>query len=706
MAKKKRSKNRLHAAVIFITILLISVTVTIYIRQLRSVLTNSIRTTMQELLLHDTQVILTNMENSWHDLEQIAARLESQDEISVTELLYYLSDEQALSDFELLYFIDENGLSYSNYCLVSDDSELPYVQRILNGEMQFALHYCGDAREYTIMQRDRIVYGVSVAPLKVGDITITGLIGMKDIRSMEDKLTVDSFDGRGYTGLIDRDGYFIINIDRARSLGTQDNIFDMLSSGEISGGANLDDIREGILSEDFCSLSFTDDKGVKRELVSLPIPHSEWIMLLTVERSVFNEQNFEFTMMLSILLIVVLGILGLMLLILRRSMLSAARAQVESKAREDFLSSMSHEIRTPLNGLIGLIHLMRQHRENPQKLESYLEKSSATANYLLTLVNDILDMQKLSQHKMTLTPEPFSLHQTVDMLDAMMRSRMEAAQIRFTIDEELIQPVILGDRGRVEQILINILGNAIKFTPANGEVRMMVRQTLTDSQNVITSFSVSDTGCGMKEDFLDKIFDSFTQEGKQTSDGTKGTGLGMAISQQLAQLMNGTIQVKSRLNEGSTFTFTFPAPGAVLPQESLLQEESGSLHPLTLLVAEDNDLNAEILTEILTPMGYIVHRARNGQEAVELFAASAPGEYDVILMDVQMPVMDGYTAARTIRSLHHPDAASISIFACTANTFKEDRDRALESGMDNFITKPIDIKELLAKLSSPSLQTR
>lgn len=227
---------------------------------------------------------------------------------------------------------------------------------------------------------------------------------------------------------------------------------------------------------------------------------------------------------------------------------------------------------------------------------------------------------------------------------------------------------------------------------------MTVRQSQVSESEIMTVFEITDTGCGMSEAFQKHIFDSFSQESRKTSDGTKGTGLGMAISYQFAKLMNGSLRVKSKLNEGSTFTFELPAKCTdQLSDQPENTQTIDALSTFSILLAEDNDLNAEILIEVFSEMGFDVQRAGDGQEAVEMFRASEPGEYDVILMDVQMPVMDGYSAAKKIRAMDRHDAKTVKIFACTANTFKEDRDKAIESGMDDFITKPIDIEEMLQK---------
>lgn len=385
-----------------------------------------------------------------------------------------------------------------------------------------------------------------------------------------------------------------------------------------------------------------------------------------------------------------------------RFYLKTTRTRAETKAREHFLSTMSHEIRTPLNGLIGLNYLMMQNLEHQEKMAVYLQQSSSTAKYLLSLVNDILDMSSLHENGISLESKPLSLQFLISTLEALVRSRMEEKGIVFQVDAEISYPGLLGDEDRIEQVLLNILDNAYKFTPRGGRVDMKVSQDKSEDGKVLTSVTVTDTGCGMSESFQKKIFDTFTQERSTVSKGTEGTGLGMSISYRLSKLMGGDLTVKSALGTGSTFVFSFPAnviaePVAGAPVYGS-GEEMNPQRPKHILIAEDNELNAEILSELLMEEGYLVSVAENGFRAVELFEVSEIGGIDIILMDILMPVMNGYEATRAIRESHRPDARRVKIFACTANSYKEDRDKAFESGMDDFITKPVDVERLLNKL--------
>lgn len=382
----------------------------------------------------------------------------------------------------------------------------------------------------------------------------------------------------------------------------------------------------------------------------------------------------------------------------------AINARADAKAKSQFLSTMSHEIRTPLNGLLSLNYLMTQHLDDREKTENYLKQSSSMAQYLLSLVNNILDMSKLQESSMELEHKPVNLELLLETVELIEKSVMEDKQIDFQMDVNLTCSNIIGDAVRIQQVLINIIDNARKYTPNGGKVSVKVRQIIHANDEVMTKAEITDNGRGMDEEFQKKIFDPFTQESNAVSQGNQGTGLGMAICALLAERMGGCLSVESKLGKGSRFTFLFvskPAPEESedpLTDSETLTNASAPTHPLHILVVEDNELNGQILSEVLTESGFQVKHVLNGKEAVSAFSASAPYEYDVILMDILMPEMDGFEATRAIRSLNRPDADTVKIFACTANSFKADYDKAMENGMDDFIAKPIKIEELLKKL--------
>lgn len=409
---------------------------------------------------------------------------------------------------------------------------------------------------------------------------------------------------------------------------------------------------------------------------------------------------------LAAVLIVVLASL------LTRLHVRSAEARANEKVKNQFLSTMSHEIRTPLNGLVGLNYLMSRKLHDEERMASYLQQSTMTAKYLMTLVDDLLDMSDLQNQKTKINLQPLDLELLVSTSAAIASGGMSDRHLEFAVDTEIPYPHLVGDEIRIQQVLLNLLDNARKFTPEGGHVTFSVRQELQEDGTVCTRADIADTGRGIGEEFQKYIFHSFTQEKETVSKGNQGTGLGLSISCRLARLMGGDITFTSHKGEGSVFTFTFSAK---LAEESAGQEDkpaNGDKQPPAaaegtdkprVLVAEDNELNSEILLELLEEENFTADLAVNGREALRMFEESAPGEYGIILMDLLMPEMDGFETAAAIRALRRKDAKTVHIFACSANCSPEDQRKARESGMDDFLPKPIDVEELIKKLNEYKL---
>lgn len=388
----------------------------------------------------------------------------------------------------------------------------------------------------------------------------------------------------------------------------------------------------------------------------------------------------------------------------RNRMMEMKLEKVEEmgRAKTDFLSRMSHEIRTPMNAIIGLSNVASLSGEATPSIRSSLEKINTSAQFLLSLVNDILDMSKIENDKMRIETAPLRLRSLAERLQSMFCIQAEEKGIlleaRCDADD-----VVVGDDVRLQQVLANLLSNALKFTDPGDAIRLGIGVLMREGGLVSVRFSVKDTGAGIREEDLERIFVSFEQASENRRN-AQGTGLGLAISSNLVRLMGGKLDVRSRLGEGSEFFFVLELPaaddvalgdGAAVPDAA-----ERSLEGARVLLAEDNDLNAEIAVALLDMQGVEAQRAANGREAVDLFAASEPGSFDFVLMDVKMPLLDGLEAAAEIRALDRADARTVPIIALTANTFQEDREDAAAAGMNGFIPKPFDARQLYETLRS------
>ena len=376
-------------------------------------------------------------------------------------------------------------------------------------------------------------------------------------------------------------------------------------------------------------------------------------------------------------------------------------AERASQAKTDFLSNMSHDIRTPMNAIVGLTTLMENELDQPERLAEHLGKLETSGQLLLGILNDILDMSRIESGKTTLNVEPMHLSQQLDQLSTMIRAQTNEKAQTFTVSTHLRHENLLADPTRLNQVLMNILSNAVKYTPCGGHIRFEVEELPRNEHYAKYQFTVQDDGIGMSEAYQKALFDPFTREERSGTNKVQGTGLGMAITKSIVDLMGGSISVESATGKGTRFevVLEFPIDAEADHAQKLqaLPEEEETVSPLSgmkFLCAEDNAINAEILEMLLEANGASCTICSNGQEIVDAFANVKPGEYDMILMDVQMPVMDGLEATRRIRNGENPLGRIIPILAMTANAFLEDMQKSKEAGMDAHLSKPVDIAAL------------
>lgn len=724
-------KRKIICLVTIIAALLMVTAVTVFfVKELNRNISDNVISSVSEMAEHDRATIQNHIEVCWKDLYEMEERLRHYDCKTIGEIEEYLNLECATSGFTRICLVGEDGTVYTDKYLTDsmedETGALDFRPYFADGEKEVFARLDDDT-ETGWLNRESIFYGIRLKDFSVGGTEMSALAGVSDISSIKHHMVIDSFikngKSRGHSALIDRNGNYIVDINKEIYRNKRNNLYEHLTQAQYSEFTN-EEVAQKLSDKETFGFYHSHKEEENRELFYfMPFENEMGLyFIMSVNEEVFLEQSRTFTTLsMTMLVFSMLTVIGMLMIVMVHQIKTIA-AREKARSQKEFLSNMSHEIRTPLNGLIGMNHLMMVHideEERKPQIKEWLKKSNSTAGYLLSLVNDILDMSRIQAGKMDILSEPFLVETMIDEIADMQADNIKSRGVEFTVEKNITVPCVEGDVTRVKQVLMNILGNAAKFTPTGKYIRLTVNQEKADDAHVITVYRCEDGGIGMSREYLEKIFDSFSQEKNRFTGSTKGTGLGMAISKLLTDAMKGDIRVESEPGVGSTFTVSIPSvivqkiPEELSrnPQENSMAGKAGdssvtSDRKVRVLVAEDVELNAEVLMEILALEGFEAVHARNGKEALELFQSSEEGEFNVILMDMKMPVMDGCEASRLIRKLDRKDAKSVLIYACTANTFQEDRELALKSGMDDFLAKPIDVSVLLQKTGKAAEQGR
>ncbi len=756
-----------------------------------------------------------------------------------------------------LAFVDEKGFYHNKDVVSPAASKISILGDLLSGKKNLI------SSSETIFGNNMLVLGTSFEPISYLDTKFVGIIMGIENSKLDEMLSLKREGANTASSIVKRNGSYIINNSTSMALPYGANIFAQLKKHAVfSGEFSLEKVRKDF-SEGKSDLTCYETNGLQHYIYYIPIPDTDWYMLTTISYSVVNENVDSLSRQLIEDSFTVFFItMGTMIAVFvfyyvtmsrkEKELTEAGRLAEDSRASAEealeiarlanesksiFLSNMSHDIRTPMNAIIGLSAMLDRDAENPDKVREHVRKINASGQHLLSMINDVLDMSKIESGKTALNIAEINLAQMVEEIGTIIRPDAKAKHQHFKITADQIRHEhVLGDKLRINQILINLLSNAVKYTPEGGNICLTISEPKTSgNRHSLFRFEVKDDGYGMSEDYIKVIFDPFTREETNITSKIQGTGLGMAITKNLVELMGGTISVKSSPGKGSCFTVELemrlqdietdkyfwesygikraliadddedvcihaaklmnesgvktesalngreavelaksasdkgqdfdmvildqrmPVMSGVeaarqiretigenvpvliltaydisdiedeaaeagvdgfLPKPFFIsnlkdtvekinkkrngitdKKETGCLEGKHFLAAEDNELNAEILCDLLSIKGASADIAENGSIAVKMFEKSYEGQYDAILMDIRMPVMNGYEAAKAIRSLNHPKAADIPIIALTANAFNEDVRDAIEAGMNAHIAKPINMDQLETILS-------
>lgn len=563
------------------------------------------------------------------------------------------------------------------------------------------------------------------SPITVGvdDSRFTHLVLLKEITTLKQYYTTASYGGNAATYIIRENGTLTYFDSEASDLIGARNVYKALREVEYLGGSNFEQVEENMQSEGIAVANvliegdeyyycLADLDAYSMVLLLLIPAGSVAVSTLSMMDSALRIQTFFSALVAVIALLAFVS--AAWALRSKRAIDKEMRlnkelnelreaAEQANAAKSAFLNNMSHDIRTPMNAIVGFTNIALKHNPS-EEVASCLKKIEGSSEHLLTLINDVLDISRIESGKIQLVPVPVDISEVTETVVNIIYGFLTDRSIDFSCElQKPEHPYVLADVVRVREVLINILGNAVKFTNDGGSITFQAEYSLSaDEKSLLACYRIADTGVGMSEDFVKHIFDEFSQEDNSARTRYKGTGLGMAITKRYVDMMGGSIYVTSEKGKGSVFTVELPM--ALTDESNVVKPEvpSGNenLEGIKVLLAEDNDLNAEIATIQLEELGLIVTRAVDGEEAVRLFAENAPGSFDIILMDIMMPVMNGYEATKAIRDLPgRPDAVDIPIIAMTANVFAEDVRASMDADMNGHLSKPIVIKEVVSTIA-------
>lgn len=670
----------------------------------------------------------TTMNSQFVRVSSVAANITAEDLESMEALQSFLWDRAEKNNYAYVALLEDNGDYYTAEGHFAGDDRIAGAKALLKGQGKY-LEVNRSLTDCTL-----ILLSTEIPLVMFGEHRLVGAVVGMYPGYLSQRISLYREGANAYGNIIDRDGNYIISYDgEGGAEGT--NLFAYLEEQAVfDEGYAGSMLREKVGRGESGVTAFTLE-GIHKFFYYMPLSVNDWYICVSMPYGKLDERIGALSsrmtrVAITVILLTAVSILGTAFLysviIWQKNRLLASEkesteqalklAESASMAKSEFLSRMSHEIRTPLNGIIGMNHIAMRHLEEPERVSDCLNKIDISSRHLLALLNDVLDMSKVESGKIELCPEKISIKMILEQLMVIASAQAADKKIAFHVEVNADDSLaVTGDSLRICQVIGNLLSNAFKFTEAGGQVWFRIREEKVQGGIHWLHFEVEDTGCGIAPENLDRIFSPFEQEGSNVSRQYGGTGLGLAIAKRLAELMGGSIAVRSKPGKGSVFLLDIPFPEAAETEETVLTDASGQkeneeIDPeqkpfagTRVLIVEDNELNREITAEMVQAAGAWSDMAENGKIAVDKFAASPEGFYDYILMDILMPEMDGCEAAARIRAMDRSDAGRVPIFAMTANAFAEDMEKSRRAGMNAHISKPVSAAELYKQMKKMAL---
>lgn len=673
---------------------------------------------LTELSKHNEEAMEKILEGKWDELNAIAEHISMQIVPNSEELLMRLSTTRAFFKCIALVLVSDTGATAgTNFVLGKDDALLAACKW---GESRF-VRLVVSPRATTQGHAIDMVYGVRISPIKVDGIEYTYLVARTDIDSLQDGIKIDCYDGKGKIRIVDTDGSYIVKGDRNRNPQETDNFFDAARMA-LPSGWTLEKLHDKLDKREAFQTEWRDEKGEKYLASVIPMSATPWFFIMRAPISVFMKQSkslLSVIMMFMVSSLAVVAAAGFVIFKWTTRMLQIERrhrqtlshalslADQASKAKTTFLNNMSHDMRTPMNAIIGYTALALSHLSSKERVKDYLSKISQSSDHLLSLINDVLDMSRIEAGKVNIEEKPESLKDILYHLRNIVLSDIHSKSLDLFIDTvDITDENIICDRLHLTQILLNLMGNAMKFTPAGGTVSLKVTQVKTDDgtkdasngRSAVYEFRVRDTGIGMSREFVTKVFEPFSRERNTTVSGIEGTGLGLSITRNLVDMMGGTISLKSEKGKGSEFNVTlkFRLHG----KESKI-EKIPELEDARALVVDDDVESCQGLSLMLRSMGIRSEWTVRGLEAVvRVEEAEKLGDpYKLYLVDWLMPDINGIELARRIRRTSRSPIVMLSAY-----DWADMEGEARKAGVTDFMSKPLfatDVREVLVRLYAP-----
>lgn len=700
---KKRKQILLNYIVIPLILIVFFVQVVSAYKSTANELFNERSRTLNEITEQISTTISTTTEDGWR-LSSLAFSYILSEEINTPEeLVSYLKiAEQGAYNYKFYLAVID---SKSNYIVSTGNKGIWNNINVLLDSTPERQVFMSTALFNTEKEVMIFLHRLPEAKM-LGDgtkITHTAMILEKE--TYDEMFTANSFDGSADIFVAHIDGRKIYQKEASGEFAISSNITRLLKGVKFLHGKTFEDVQYSLTYPNGESFEF-EFEGKKYFISLSPVSNQDWFTALIVPTEKIDtssESVYKTVVTFIALLGLILGLIISLTVSLKKSKtLAATQAKMadtekaNTKMKSEFFSQMSHDLRTPLNAIFGITEMAKDNIENPEEVKKYLDEISLSSNQLLLLVNDVLDINHLEQDGFTLKEDPFNINELLNSCCSIAENNAKKNGINFIYSNKgFSTQYYKGSPLYISKVLLNIIGNAVKYTNEEGTISFTAEEIPLSDEKSNIRLKISDNGIGISEEFLEHIFEPFTMENNTFTQKTASSGLGLSIAKGLVEKMGGTISVESKKGQGSTFTVDLYLDKAeTIENEETVSKEIPSNHEYPqnskVLLAEDNAVNKKITCYYLEQEGLQVVCAENGAEAVDIFEKSSPGEFSLILMDIIMPEMDGHTATRKIRELPRTDATSIPIIAMTANSFAEDVVKALNSGMNSHISKPID----------------